>query len=150
MIGCTNISLSRPILLKHLNIPGGLEPVLLLQGVRVRSLVRELRYRMPQFSSFQLLSHVWLFTTPWTISRQTSLSNTNSQSSLKLVTIQLVMTSSHFILCHPLLLLSSIFPSIRVFSNESVFRILWPNYWSFSFSICPSNEYSGLISFRNN
>ena len=101
-----------------------------------------------KFSSVQLLSHVQLFVTPWTSEYQASLSNTNSQSLLKLMSIESVMTSSHLILCHPLLLLSSIFPNIRVFSNESTLCIRWPKYWSFSFSISPSNEYSGLISFR--
>ena len=96
----------------------------------------------------QLLSHVRLFATPWTAACQASLSITNSQSLLKLMSIESVMPSSHLILCHPLLLLPSIFPSIRVFSKESVLRIRWPNYWSFSFSISPSNEYSRLISFR--
>ena len=86
--------------------------------------------------------------TPWTTARQASLSITNSQSLLKLMFIELVMPSSHLIPCHPLLLPPSIFPSIRVFSNESAFRIRWPKYWRFSFSISPSNEYSGLISFR--
>ena len=91
--------------------------------------------------------------TPWTAAHQASLSITNSQSllklmSIKLMSIKLVMPSNHLILCHPLLLLSSIFPSIRVFSNESVLRIRWPVYWSFSFSISLSDEYSGLISFR--
>ena len=100
------------------------------------------------FSSVQLLSRVQLFATPWTAARQASLSITNSQSSLKLMSIESVMLSNHLILCHPLLLLPSIFPSIRVFSNESVLRIRWPEYWSFSFSISPSNESSGLISFR--
>ena len=100
-----------------------------------------------QFSSVQLLSCVWLFATPWTAAHQASLSITNSQNLLKLVSIELVMPSNHLILCHPLLLLPSIFPSIRVFSNESVLHIKWPKYWSFSFSISPSNEYSGLISF---
>ena len=85
--------------------------------------------------------------TLWTTARQTSLSITNSQSLLKLMSIELMMPSNHLILCPPLLLLPSIFPSIRVFSNESV-HIMWPKYWSFSFSISPSNEYSGLISFR--
>ena len=105
-------------------------------------------YTVVQFSSVQSLSHVWLFTTPWTTAWQPSLSITNSQSLLKLVSIELVMPSNHLILCHPLLLLPSIFPSIRVFSNESVLHIRWPKYWSFSFSISPSNEYSRLISFR--
>ena len=100
------------------------------------------------FSSVQSLSHVWLFETPWTAARQASLSITNSQSLLKLVSIKSVMPSNYLILCHPLLLLPSIFPSIRVFSNKSVLCIRWPKYWSFSFSISPSNAYSGLISFR--
>ena len=101
-----------------------------------------------QFSSFQLLSHVRLFATPWTTALQASLSIINSQSLLKLISIESVMPSNHLILCRPLLLLPSIVPSIRVFSNESALRITWPNYWSFSFSISPSNEHSGLISFR--
>ena len=96
----------------------------------------------------QLLSHVQLFVTPWTAACQNSLSFTISQSWLKLMSIESVMASNHLILCHPLLLLPLIFPSIRVFSNESALRIRWPKYWSFSFSISPSNEYSGLISFR--
>ena len=101
-----------------------------------------------QFSSVQLLSRVQLFVTPWTAARQASLSVTNSQSLLKLISIESVMPSSHLILCHPLLLLPSIFPSIRVFLNESAFHIRWPEYWSFSFSISPSSVYSGVISFR--
>ena len=96
----------------------------------------------------QSLSCVWLFVTPWTAAHQASLSFTISQSSLKLMSIELVMPSNHLILCHPLLLLLSIFPSIRVFSNASALDIKWPKYWSFSFSISLSNEYSGLISFR--
>ena len=100
-------------------------------------------------SSVLSLSHVQLFATPWTAARQVSLSITNSQSLLKLMSIKSVMPSNHLILCHPLLLLPSIPPSIRVFSNESVLRIRWPKYWSFGFSISPPNEYSGLISFRN-
>ena len=99
-------------------------------------------------SSIQLLSHVRLFATPWVAARQASLSITNSWSLLKLMSIESVMPSNHFILCHPLFLLPSIFPSIRVFSNESALHIRWPKYWSFSFNISPSNEYSGLISFR--
>ena len=99
-------------------------------------------------SSVQLIHHVQLFVAPWTTVRQASLSITNSWSLLKLTSIKSVMPSSHLILCCPLLLLPSIFPSIRVFSNESVLRIRWPKYWSFSFSISPSNEYSGLVSFR--
>ena len=101
-----------------------------------------------QFSPVQLLSHVWLFATLWTAARQASLSITNSRGLPKLMSIELVIPSNHLILCHPLLLLPSIFPSIRVFSNESVLRIRWPKYWSFSFSISPSNEHPGLISFR--
>ena len=101
----------------------------------------------PQFSSVQSLSHVRLCN-PWTIAHQASLSITNSRSLLKLMSIESVMSSNHLILCHPLLLLlpPSVFPSIRVFSNESVFHIRWPKYWSFSIS--PSNEYSGPISFK--
>ena len=99
-------------------------------------------------SSVQSLSHVRLFKTPWTAARQASLCITNSWSSLKLMSIESVMPSSHLILCRPLLLLPSIFPSIRVFSNESVLCMRRPKYWSFSFRISPSNEYSGLISFR--
>ena len=101
-----------------------------------------------QFSSVQSLIRVQLFATPWTAARQASLSITNSWSLFKLMSIESVMPSNHLILCHPLLLPPSIFPSIRVFSNESVLHIRWPKYWSFSFSISPSNEYSGLISFR--
>ena len=100
------------------------------------------------FNSVQLLSHVWFFVTRWTAARQASLSITNSRSLLKLMSVESVMPSNHLIFCRPLLLLPSIFPSIRVFSNESVLHIRWPKYWSFSFSISPSNEYSGLISFR--
>ena len=100
------------------------------------------------FSSVQLLSHVRLFATPWTAACQASLSITNSRSPPKPMSIELVMPSKHLILCCPFLLLPSIFPIIRIFSNESVLHIWWPKYWSFSFSISPSNEYSGLISFR--
>ena len=101
-----------------------------------------------QFSSVQLLSCVPLFVTPWTAAHQASMSITNSQSLLKFMSIESVMPSNHLILCHLLLVLPSIFPSIRVFSNESVLRISWPKYWSFSFNISPSNEYLRLISFR--
>ena len=101
-----------------------------------------------QFSSLQLLSRVWLFATLWIAACQASLSITDSWSLLKLMFIELVMPSNHLILCHPLLLPSSIFPGIRVLSNESVLRIKWPKDWGFSFSISPSNEYSGLISCR--
>ena len=97
--------------------------------------------------SVQSLSRVWLFATQWITARQASLSITNSRSSLRLMSNESVMPSSHLILCHSLPLLPSIFPGIRVFSNESVLRIRWPKYWSFSFNISPSNEYPGLISF---
>ena len=100
------------------------------------------------FSCVQSLSHVQLFATAWTAPRQASLSITNSRSLLKLMFIASVMPSNHLILCPSLLILPSIFPSIRVFSNESVLHIRWSKYWSFSFRISPSNEYSGLISFR--
>ena len=100
------------------------------------------------FSSVQLLGHVRLFATPWIAACQASLSITNSQSLPKLMSIELVIPSSHLILCHPLLLLPPIPPSIRVFSNESLLPTRWPKYWSFSFSISPSNEHSGLSSFR--
>ena len=99
-------------------------------------------------SLVQSLSHVQLCATPWTAARQASLSITNSWNLLKLMSIELVMPSNHLFLCHPLILLPSIFPSIRVFSKEYVLHIRWPKYWSFSFSISLSNEYSGLISFR--
>ena len=102
----------------------------------------------PQFSSVQSLSHVRLFASPWTAARQASLSITNSRSLLRLMSIESVMQSNHLILCHPLLLLPPIPPSIRVFSSESTLRMRWPKYWIFSFSISPSNEYPGLISFR--
>ena len=101
-----------------------------------------------QFSSVQLLICVQLFATPWTAACQASLSITSSRSLPKLISIESVMPSNHLILCRPLLLLPSIFPTIRVFSNESALHIRWPKYWSFSFSISPSNEYSGLTSFR--
>ena len=100
------------------------------------------------FSSVQLLSCVWLFVTPWITARQASLSMTNTQSSCKLTSIELVMPSSHLILCRPLLLLPLIPPSIRVFPNESTLHMRWPKYWSFSFSISLSNEHPGLIPFR--
>ena len=100
------------------------------------------------FSSVQSVSHVRIFVTPWIATHQASLSITNSQSPPKLMSIELVIPSNHLILCHPLLLLPSIFSSIKVFSNESALHIRWPRYWSFSFNVSPSNEYSGLISFR--
>ena len=103
---------------------------------------------MLKFSWVQLLSRVRLFATPWIAARWASLSITNSWSSLRLMSIELVMPSSHLIFCRPLLLLPPIPPSIRVFSNESPLRMRWPEYWSFSFSISPSNEHAGLLSFR--
>ena len=106
------------------------------------------RYMVSKFSSVQLLSRVRLFATPWITACQASLSITISWSSLRLTSIESVMPSSHLILCCPLLLLLSIFPRIKVFSNELALRIRWPKYWSFSFSISPSNEYSRLISFK--
>ena len=105
-------------------------------------------FNSPQFSSVQSLSRVRLFATSWTAACQASLSITNSWSLLKLTSVESVMPSHHLILCRPLLLLPSIFPSIRVFSNESALRIRWPKYWSFSFNNSPSSKYSGLISFR--
>ena len=101
-----------------------------------------------QFSSVQSLSHVQLFATPWTAAHQGSLSITNSRNLLKLTPIESVMPSNHLILCRPFLLPPSIFPRIRVFSNESALHVRWPKYWSFSFSISPSNEHPGLTSFR--
>ena len=109
---------------------------------------KHLRTLIARFSSVQLLSRVRLFATPWIAARQASLSITNSGSSLKLTSIESVMPSSHLILCHPLLLLPPIPPSIRVFSNESTLHMRWPKYWSFSFSIIPSKDYPGLTSFR--
>ena len=139
-------------------------PLLLLPSIfpRIRVFSNEsvLRIRWPNYRSLaflksehfgaliQSLSHIQLSVTPRTAARQASLSITNSWSLLKLTSTESVMPSNHLILCHPLLLLPSIFPRIRVFSNESVLQIRWPKYWSFSFSISPSNEYSGLISFR--
>ena len=101
-----------------------------------------------QFSSVQPLSHIRLFATPWIAAHQASLSITNSRSSLKLISTESVMPTSHLILCHPLFLLPQIHPSIRVFSNESTLRMRWPKYWSFGFSIIPFKEDPGLISFR--
>ena len=117
-------------------------------GCKESDRTEQLTLTVYQFSSVQSLSHVWLFVTPWTIAHQASLSITNSWSPPKLMSIELAMQSNHLILCCPLLLLPSIFPSIRVFSNESALRIRWPKYWSFSFNIGPSNEHPGLISFR--
>ena len=123
----------------------GCEEISYAQGQRRSS------SKVVQFSSVQSLSCVWLFATPWITARQASLSITNSrsfQSSLRLTSIKSVMPSSHLILCHPLLVLPPILPSIRVLSNESTLRMKWPKYWSFSFSIIPSKEIPGLISFR--
>ena len=115
-------------------------------------MIPKLKYSSPfescQIISVQSLSCVQLFATPWTAAHQASLSITNSPSLLRLMSIEPVMPSNNLILCHPLFLLPSIFPSITVFSNESVLHIRWSKYWSFSFSISPSSEYSGLISFR--
>ena len=111
-----------------------------------REIIYDIRSSVSQ--SVQSLSRVWLFEIPWTAARQASLSITNPQSLLKLMSIESVMPSNHLIFCRPLLLPPSIFPSIRVFSNESVLGIKWPKYWSFSFSVSSSNEYSGFISFR--
>ena len=122
--------------------------VMSLSNLRELVMDREAWHAAVQFSSVQKLNRVRLFVTPWTAAHQASLSITNSWSLLKLMSIELVMPSNHLILCCPLLLPPSIFPRIRVFSNESVLCIRWPKYWSFSFSISPSNEYSGLISFR--
>ena len=106
-------------------------------------------WMLHQFSSVQSLSrHVWLFVTPWTTAYQASLPITNSRSLPKLMSIESIMSSNHLILCRSLLLLPSIFPSIRVLSNESALRIRWPKYWCFIFNISPSNEHPGLISFR--
>ena len=116
---------------------------------KIRQIITEImEYTHVLFSSVQLLSCVGLFGTPWTAARQASLSITNSWSLPKLISIELVMTSNHLILCCPLFLLPSIFPNIRIFSNESALCIRWPKYWSFSFNISPSNEQPGLISFR--
>ena len=119
-----------------------------LHLVMIQTTVCELHWLNFQIDSVQSLSCVRLFVTPWIAARQASLSITNSQTLLKLMFIESVMPSSHLILCCPLLLLSPIPPSIRVFSNESTLHMRWPKYWSFSFSISPSNEYPGLISFR--
>ena len=113
-----------------------------------RNTIRNYLSFLFQFISVQSFSHVWLFVTPWTVACQASLSITNSWSLLKLMSIESVIPSSHLILCRPLLLLPPIPPSIRVFSNESTLRMRWPKHWSFSFSISPSSEHPGLISFR--
>ena len=114
----------------------------------VLNLVGWIQVNLDSVVVVQFPSHVRLFVTPWTVARQASLSITNSQSLLHLMSIKSVMSSNHLILCRPLIFLPSVFPRIRVFSNESVLHIRWPKYWSFSFNISPSNEHSGLISFR--
>ena len=119
-----------------------------LASLKIREKSAFTRTHDVQFSSVQSLGRVWLFATPWTAAHQASLSIANSQSPPKPMSIESVMPSNHLILCRPLLLLPSIFPSIRVFSNESALHIRWPKYWSFSFNISPSNEHPGLISFR--
>ena len=118
------------------------------KGYSIHTLYHKRIYSNPQFSSVQSLSRVRLFVTPWTAARHASLSITISQSLPKLMSIQSVMPSNHLILRYPLLLLPSVFPRIRVFSNESFLHIRWPKCWKFSFSISPSKEYSGRISFR--
>ena len=118
------------------------------QRMYQKSHCSHITFDIPLFSSVQSLRRVRLFATPWTTARQASLSITNSQTLPKLMSIESVMPPNHLILCCPLLLLPSIFPSIRVFSIESVLHIRWPKYWSFSFNISPSNEHPGLISFR--
>ena len=124
-------------------------PLNLVHGFSVWSWLIWLYNRDPKsFSSVQSLSRVWLFVIPWIAARQASLSIINSHISLRLMSIKSVMPSNHRILSRPLLLLPSVFPSIRVFSSESVLLIRWPKYWSFSFSVSPSSEYSGLVSFR--
>ena len=120
----------------------------LIWFISVEDGVLEACLRGSQFSSVQSLSRVRLFATSWTTACQASLSITNSRSLPKLMSVELVMPSNHLILCHPLLLLPSIFPSIRAFANESALRIRWPKYWNFSFNISPTNEHPGLISFR--
>ena len=120
----------------------------LLAGLGTEFVLWAKCWALCQFSLVQSLSRVWLFATPWTAACQASLSITNSQSSLKLMFIESVMPSNHLILCRHFLLLPLSFPSIRIFSNVSVLHIRWPKYWSFCFSISPSDEYSGLISFR--
>ena len=137
-------------LLPFLVFPGSSpqESELFLAPCQATYLLRTYDAFLLQFSSVQSLSCVWLFATPWTATHQASLSITISQSSLRLTSTEPVMPSSHLILCHPLLLLPPIPPSIRVFSNELTLRMRWPKYWSFSFSIIPSKEIPGLISFR--
>ena len=125
-----------------------LQQDLLLPESFLKMIILYLNNYLKNFLGLQSLSHVWLFVTSWTAARQASLSITNSWSLLKLLSIESVMPPNHLILCRPLLFPPSLFPSIRVFSNESFLHIRWPKYWSFSFSIIPSSEYSGLIFFR--
>ena len=120
----------------------------LLWKRKVRTITLGVKPSSDQFSSVWSLSHVWFFATPWTAARQASLSIANSWSPPKLMSMESVVPYNHLILCRPLFLLPSIFPSIRVFSKESALHIRWPKYWSFSFNISPSNQYSGLISIR--
>ena len=127
-------------MMRYMKVSGSRVCSTLISGSRLLS--------MSSVSSVQLLSHVQLFATPWTAAHQTSLSITNYRSLLKLMSLEWVMPANHLTLCHPLLLPPSIFPSIRVFSSDSVLHSRWPKCWSFSFNICPSNEYSGMISFR--
>ena len=129
------------IWINHQTIP------ILSEWVMLQVLI--LNVRENQFSSVQSFSCVWLFATPWLTARQASLSITNSQSPPKPISIESAMPSNHIILCRPLLLLPSIFPSIRVFSNESALHMRWPKHWSFSFNISPSNEHPGLISLQS-
>ena len=119
-----------------------------MRKCKTLGLLNSLLSYVPQLAVVQSLSHVWLFANPWTTECQASLSIVISRSLLRFMSTESVMLSNYLILCHPLFLLPSIFPSIRVFSSESALCIRWPKYWSFSFSICPSNEYSELISFR--
>ena len=132
-----------------MEVPGVvfIQPILCARH-HARCFVTFSKWTSVQFSSVQLLSHVWLFAIPWTAVHQTSLSISNSQSLPKLISIESVMPSNHLILCHPLLLLPSVFPRTSIFSNESAIHMRWPNYWNFSFNISTSNENSRLISFR--
>ena len=151
---CESAALDMPANMEHSAVATGPEKVSFHSNPKERQRQRMLKlphnstHLTLQFSSVQSLSRIRLFATPWITARQASLSITNSRSSLRLMFIESVMPSSHLILCRPLPLQPPIPPSIRVFSNESTLRMRWPKYWSFSFSISPSSEYSGLISFR--
>ena len=150
---CSNILISEPTELSNfsstqasLGDVEGSVPAHSRANIAMKQVTQNIRFLSAcKFSSVQSLSCVWLFATPWTAACQASLSITNSQSLLKLLSIESVMPSNHLILCYPLLFPPSIFPSFRVFSNESVLNIRWPKYWSFRFSISHFNEYSGLI-----